>query len=112
LIATAIAWYGTRDVPPPLAAAPAAASPATVNGNVHSIVLPHAEAEPPPGPHHREFVIACTTCHSAALVLNQPPFPRAKWGEIVQKMVKTFGAPIAPDEEPALIEYLVTIRGK
>ena len=39
-------------------------------------------------------------------------FPQAKWGEIVKKMVKVYGAPIAADEEPPLVEYLVSIRSK
>ncbi len=113
LIATAIAYFGTRDAPAPVASMPApTVTAAAVNGSVRSIVLPHLDVEVPPGPHQREFVVACTTCHSAALVLNQPAFPQAKWGEIVQKMVKTYGAPIAPDDEPQLVEYLVAIRGK
>jgi cytochrome c553 len=112
IVATAIAWYGTRGAPAPVEAPSSAVTAATVNGGVRSIVLPQAEIELPAGPHQREFVVACTTCHSARLVLNQPRFPRAKWGEIVQKMVKTFGAPISVDEEPALLDYLVAIRGK
>lgn len=113
IITTAIAYFGTRDSPPPLAALPApAVSAATVDGSVRSIVLPQLDVELPPGPHQQEFVVACTTCHSARLVLNQPPLPAKKWGDIVQKMVKTFKAPIAPAQEPALVEYLVAIRGK
>jgi hypothetical protein len=111
--ATAVAYVGTRDAPPPASAWPVPAfTGARVDGSLRSIVLPQAEVELPPGPHQKEFVVACTACHSAHIVLNQPPFPRAKWGEIVQKMVKTFGAPIRADEEPALVEYLVAIRGK
>ena len=111
LIATAIAYFGTRDAPLPELASPPVTA-AAVNGSVRSIVLPHLEVDVPSGPHQREFVVACTTCHSAALVLNQPPFPQPKWGEIVQKMVKTYGAPIAPQDELQLVEYLVAIRGK
>src|ERR1700693_1679530 len=83
LIASAVAWLGTRDAPLPPAALPTpAVTAATVNGTVRSIVLPQLEVELPPGPHQRAFVVACTTCHSAQIVLNQPPFPRGKWGEI------------------------------
>jgi hypothetical protein len=113
LIATVVAYLGTRDVPSSSVAAPAFSfTAATVNGNVRSIVLPRTEVELPAGPHQKEFVVACTTCHSAHLVLNQPPFAGDKWSGIVKKMVKTYGAPIAVEEEPALVEYLTAIRGK
>lgn len=112
LITTAIAYFGTRDTPPLVTLPVPAVTGATVDGSVRSIVLPHMDVELPPGPHEQEFVVACTTCHSARLVLNQPPLPRKKWGEIVQKMVKTYGAPIGAEEEPVLVEYLFAIRGK
>ncbi len=112
LIASAVTYFGTRDAPTSPAAATSAYSPATVKGTVRSIVLPQSDVGLPAGPHQKEFVVACTTCHSARLVLNQPPFPRAKWGEIVKKMVKVYGAPIVVEEEGPLVEYLVVIRGK
>ncbi len=113
IITTAVAYFGTRTVPPPLAALPVpAVTAATVDGSVRSIVLPHLDVELPPGPHQQEFVVACTTCHSPRLVLNQPPLERAKWSAIVQKMVKTFKAPVVAEAEPAVMEYLVAIRGK
>jgi hypothetical protein len=113
LLATVVAYLGTREVPPAALAVPASPfTAATVNGNVRSIVLPRMEVELPAGPHQKEFVVACTTCHSAHLVLNQPPFAGDKWSGIVKKMVKTYGAPIAVEGEPALVEYLTAIRGK
>jgi hypothetical protein len=113
LIATAIAFLGTRDAPPSAPAAPASAfTAAALSGTVRSISLPRTEVELPSGPHQQEFAVACTTCHSASLVLGQPPFPRKKWGEIVRKMVTAFGAPIAAEDEPALVDYLTAIRGK
>jgi hypothetical protein len=113
LIASAVAYFGTRDAPLlPTATQSPPFTAATVNGSVHSIILPTTEVALPAGPHQKEFVVACTTCHSAQLVLNQPPFPEAKWGEIVKKMAKVYGAPIAVEEEPALVAYLTAIRGK
>jgi hypothetical protein len=113
LITTLVAFLGTRDAPPASVAAPSLEfTAATVNGNVRSIVLPRTEVELPAGPHQKEFVVACTTCHSAQLVLNQPPFASDKWSGIVKKMVKTYGASIAVEDEPALVEYLTAIRGK
>jgi hypothetical protein len=112
LVASAIAYLGTRGAPAPPAAQSATIIGATVNGTVRSIVLPQLEVELPDGPHRREFIVACTTCHSARIVLNQPPLARAKWGEVLQKMVKTYGAPIAAADEPALLDYLESTQGK
>lgn len=53
----------------------------------------------------------CSTCHSADYVLYQPPSPRAYWQATVDKMVKTFGAPVAPDQIPAIVEYLAATYG-
>ena len=54
LVATAIAYFGTRDAPWPLAELPApTVSAAIVNGSVRSIVLPQTPVELPPGPHQR-----------------------------------------------------------
>lgn len=40
------------------------------------------------------------------------PFPDAKlWTAEVNKMIKTSGAPIAPDDAKNIIEYLVTKYG-
>jgi cytochrome c5 len=76
------------------------------------LVLPHDPPDLPPGPHRTAFESSCTICHSTRLVVNQPPFPQKKWAEEVHKMVTAYGAPIAPDEEPHIVEYLMTVRGR
>ncbi|TWB20820.1 sulfite dehydrogenase (cytochrome) subunit SorB [Nitrospirillum amazonense] len=48
----------------------------------------------------------CLTCHSAGMVLRQPPFRREKWAEIVNKMIQTYKAPIDAGDIPAIIDYL------
>ena len=110
VLTTAVAYLGTRGNPQAGQAPPAA--PAAAPSPAQTIVLPHDEAALPAGPHRKAFVTACTVCHSTRLVLTQPPFPRAKWQEIVQKMRKVFGAPIPSDEEPHIVDYLVAIRGQ
>jgi len=75
-------------------------------------VLPHDEPELPSGPHQRTFVASCTICHSTRLVLTQPPFPRKEWAELVHTMVKAYGAPITPEVEGQIVDYLTTVRGK
>lgn len=68
------------------------------------------EVEIPPGPHRGEFQAACVTCHSPRLVLNQPPLAREKWAETVHKMVAAYGAPMTPDDEARVVEYLAAVK--
>ena len=112
VLTTVIAYLGTRADPPAQPAPPVTAVAADLP--VQTIVLPHEEADLPPGPHRATFVRYCTLCHSTRLVLTQPRFPKAKWEEVVQKMMnaKVFGAPIPAAEKPRIVEYLVAIRGK
>jgi hypothetical protein len=106
--ATAVAYLGTREsvqapVSPPTAAATL---------SVESVVLPHDDPVLPSGPHQRTFVTSCTICHSTRLVMTQPPFARKQWVEVVHKMVKTYGAPIGPETEEQIVDYLSTVRGQ
>jgi hypothetical protein len=110
VIATAVAYLGTRENPQ-VPVSPSAA-PAETTLPVQTIVLPHGEPELPPGPHQRTFVVSCTICHSTRLVMTQPPFSRKQWAEVVHKMVKTYGAPIAPETEEQITDYLMTVRGE
>jgi cytochrome c5 len=109
-IATAVAYFGSWEKPESLQSPQPASASATLA--VETIVLPYDEPELPPGPHQRTFATSCTICHSTRLVMTQPPFPRKKWAEVVQKMVKAYGAPINPDTAEQIADYLVTVRGK
>ncbi len=117
-LATLIAYLGTREgrQAPEAAESPQRERPAPTSRSgfptVLRIALPHEDPPLPSGPHQRTFVASCTICHSTTLVLGQPPFPRAKWTEIVQKMTKAFGAPMTPAQEGQVVEYLVSVRGK
>jgi mono/diheme cytochrome c family protein len=54
----------------------------------------------------------CATCHSLDYIEMNSPFPDAKlWTAEVDKMIKTYGAPIAPDDAKIIIEYLVANYG-
>jgi hypothetical protein len=79
---------------------------------VQTIVLPHDPPDLPPGPDRETFITSCAICHSTRLVTNQPPFPRDKWAEEVHKMATAYGAHITAPEEPQIVDYLMTIRGK
>jgi hypothetical protein len=54
----------------------------------------------------------CITCHSLRYIEMQPDFPEKTWQKIVDKMVKSFGAPIPDSSSKAIVRYLMAIKGK
>ncbi len=71
---------------------------------------PAWDIEMPEGPHRDEFQTSCLICHSARLPFSQPTFRREKWVEIVHKMVDAYGAPLTPEEESQVVDYLLAVR--
>jgi mono/diheme cytochrome c family protein len=53
----------------------------------------------------------CVSCHSAGMVLNQPPLSKAAWQSEVAKMRDMYKAPIAAEDVPAIVAYLVNTKG-
>ncbi len=47
---------------------------------------------------------SCSGCHSLA-TLAQNRQSRARWQQTVERMIQ-LGAPVSPDQEPALVDYL------
>src|SRR5271157_3641161 len=86
-----------------------AESPAS--NHVHSISLPQYSPDLPPGPGRDAFRNNCLICHSARYVTMQPHFSKQVWTNEVQKMITAYGAPIAPKDKDAIVDYLVSIRG-
>jgi hypothetical protein len=64
----------------------------------------------PEDPHRDAFQTSCLICHSARLPLGQPRFGRDKWAEVVHKMVAAYGAPLTPQEEGEVVDYLLVAR--
>ncbi len=54
----------------------------------------------------------CLACHSIDMVLNQPAMPKAAWEAEVAKMRNAFKAPVDAKDVPAIVDYLVSIKGK
>ena len=50
----------------------------------------------------------CVMCHSTRYISMQPPLPAATWEAEVNKMIKTFGAPIPEASAKKIISYLQT----
>ena len=53
----------------------------------------------------------CLVCHSTDYIVMQPRGDAKQWQAVVTKMMKVFGAPIAPEDEKALVEYLSSAYG-
>lgn len=53
----------------------------------------------------------CLLCHSTEYISTQPPLKRSQWEAEVAKMRTKFGAPIATNTVPELVEYLVKNYG-
>ncbi|HEX3345925.1 MAG TPA: hypothetical protein VHS09_15175 [Polyangiaceae bacterium] len=62
-------------------------------------------------PGRDQVTSSCVVCHSPRYVLDQPPLPRKAWEGIVDKMRKTYGAPVPDEDVPAIVGYLVAVRG-
>ena len=106
VMAGGISYLGTRDswvTPDPRPDVKAAASSSVTMDPAWDLDLPDE-------PHRDVFQTSCLICHSARLPLSQPPFDRQHWVEIVHKMVAVYGAPMTPDDESHVVDYLLAAR--
>jgi len=54
----------------------------------------------------------CASCHSLDYPRTNAPFmDRTTWQAEVDKMINVFGAPIAPDDAKAIVDYLTKNYG-
>jgi mono/diheme cytochrome c family protein len=108
-LAAGLAWPRTVDSEP--AAKEAAKGPIQKWTKV-SVDLPVSQISFPPG---NGSVIAnayCLICHSAGMVLRQPPLTQDEWTVEINKMRTAFGAPLPADQVEALAKYLRSINGQ
>jgi hypothetical protein len=45
------------------------------------------------------------------MVVNQPAMSRAAWAAEVNKMIKGYKAPVAPEDVNAIVDYLTALKG-
>lgn len=77
-----------------------------------SVELPDDDAAFPPG-HGSDLLDAqCTGCHSASMVLGQPPLKPEQWKATVTKMREVYKAPIAERDVAALLADLSAISAR
>jgi mono/diheme cytochrome c family protein len=77
-----------------------------------SVELPASKSSFPPGNGADIANGQCLICHSAGMVLRQPPLTVDEWTGEINKMRNSFGAPLPADQVAALARYLHSINGR
>jgi mono/diheme cytochrome c family protein len=108
-LATGLACSGTTDS--------AAAVDEAAKGPVQqwaklSVELPTSYTAFPPGNGADIANGQCLICHSAGMVLRQPPLTLDEWTGEINKMRNSFGAPLPAEQVGALAKYLQGINGR
>jgi hypothetical protein len=75
------------------------------------IDLPDSDRMFPDGPGSDAINNNCLACHSAGMVLNQPSLSKQAWAAEVNKMIHNYGAPVAPEDVGAIVDYLTALKG-
>ena len=87
---------------------------AAVGAAPKTIVLPPdgAELVPSSMPGYAKAQANCTACHSAEYMQYQPATaPRAYWEAMAKRMKTVFKAPVAEEDIPVIVDYLVKTYG-
>src|ERR1700722_15506360 len=108
-LAAGLAWPRTVNSEP--AAKEAAKGPIQKWTKV-SVELPVSQISFPPGDGSVIANAYCLICHSAGMVLRQPPLTQDEWTVEINKMRNAFGAPLPADQVEALAKYLRSISGQ
>lgn len=93
-------------------AAAAPKRPAELAFKTVSVELPGNDVDFPPGQDADLANGQCLICHSAGMVLRQPPLTKDQWRAEVVKMRTVFGALVPDAQVDALTEYLYRINGR
>jgi mono/diheme cytochrome c family protein len=76
------------------------------------VELPVSDEPFPPGIGADIASSQCLICHSAGMVLTQPPLKKDEWRAEIMKMRSAYGAPVPDDQVDGLSEYLKSIDGR
>ncbi len=82
---------------------------ASVNAKPLTIELPADSVTFKPGPNLEAAQGNCGACHSADYIQTQPRDVKDKkafWQVEVNKMINLYGAPIAKEDVPKIVDYL------
>jgi len=107
MMAAATGWADTKVGSPPATGTKEGRQWAVV-----SVELPVSNEIFPPGPGADVADSQCLICHSAGMVLRQPPLTQQEWRSEIEKMRSAYGALLPADQVDALSEYLERINGR
>lgn len=74
-----------------------------------SVTLPDDAEEFPAGAHADLVNANCRACHSASMILTQPPLSVEQWQAEVKKMREIYKAPVAEADVPGIVSYLTAM---
>ena len=86
-------------------------APAPAQWTKVSVELPSSDATFPAGDGADTANDYCLMCHSAGMVLRQPPLTQSQWLGEIQKMRAFWGSLLPPEQDAALARYLAGING-
>jgi hypothetical protein len=105
VMASGAAWWPSANAGSP-AGKQVAASP---QWPIVRVELPTGDETFPPGVGATIATSQCLICHSAGMVLQQPPLTKDEWRAEIVKMRSAFGAPVPDDQIDGLSEYLFAL---
>jgi mono/diheme cytochrome c family protein len=108
LAAGAAGWWGSATAGPPSAKKDANLG----QWAIVRVELPVSDEIFPPGTGADAATSQCLICHSAGMVLRQPPLTKDEWRAEILKMRSVYGAPVPDDQVDGLSEYLKSINGQ
>jgi hypothetical protein len=85
---------------------------ASLHWAIVRVELPASDEPFPPGVGADIASSQCLICHSAGMVLTQPPLKKDEWRAEIMKMRSAYGAPVPDDQVDGLSEYLNNINGR
>ena len=77
-----------------------------------SVELPTSDARFPAASGADVANAQCLLCHSAGMVLRQPPLTLDQWQGEIEKMRSSYGAPVPADQVEGLAKYLQATVGR
>jgi hypothetical protein len=108
LLASAVAWWDSARAD----SGPGKKDAASRQWAIVRVELPVSDVPFPPGVGSDIATGQCLICHSAAMVLTQPPLKKDEWRAEIMKMRSSYGAPIPDAQVDGLLEYLSNINGR
>ena len=107
-LACGVAWWSSARAEP----ASGKKTAPTRQWAIVRIELPASDEPFPAGTGADIASSQCLICHSAGMILTQPPLKKDEWRAEIVKMRSVYGAPIPDDQVDGLLEYLTAINGR